>query len=470
MNRYCFFILLLLMTLTACQPTPEVKFVVNKGDNLVEEKLNDTTGQEEKTQTFPNRWDEGPTQVNDRLTLTVQAEVTQKTDGIYPVYRTRTAGWAQADVVALLNKLLPAPTARMLLVDTKADWTQAYQEWLDDLSEQQAWLAAGMPNDGMNRDETMMSAEEIDRISKEYQQLISEAPDELESTPVSDFTGLELNAGTSIYTLSDGTRASVNAFVSPDCTEISVCKNCGGSGYIYYRYTYERDKELGEVKPFLTVKLSREQAEHTLQVELVRLGLSDFTVARAAPANLCLVSRSEQMRPLSAGWGFQLRRNDGGYPLSSVSFMDSRALLCGDIDALIVNRPIPDEVVEAFIDESGLRAIRFRNPKETVSLESKNVELLPFEQVKLRIKNALVAGIGPSKLDQPIPCTIYRLLLTTCTVRAKDSDDFYEMPCWVVFFTWNDVQAALVDNPQIMQEALILNAVDGSIVHTEYGY
>ena len=176
------------------------------------------------------------------------------------------------------------------------------------------------------------------------------------------------------------------------------------------------------------------------------------------------------MRPLSAGWGFQLRRNDGGYPLSSVSFMDSRALLCGDIDALIVNRPIPDEVVEAFIDESGLRAIRFRNPKETVSLESKNVELLPFEQVKLRIKNALVAGIGPSKLDQPIPCTIYRLLLTTCTVRAKDSDDFYEMPCWVVFFTWNDVQAALVDNPQIMQEALILNAVDGSIVHTEYGY
>ena len=72
-------------------------------------------------------------------------------------------------------------------------------------------------------------------------------------------------------------------------------------------------------------------------------------------------------------------------------------------------------------------------------------------------------------LDQPIPCTVYRLLLTTCTVRVKDSDDFYEMPCWVVFFTWNDAQAANQDNPQIMQEALILNAVDGSIVHTEYG-
>ena len=40
----------------------------------------------------------------------------------------------------------------------------------------------------------------------------------------------------------------------------------------------------------------------------------------------------------------------------------------------------------------------------------------------------------------------------------------------MVFFTWNDVQTANRDNPQIMQEALILNAVDGSIVYTEYGY
>ena len=103
-------------------------------------------------------------------------------------------------------------------------------------------------------------------------------------------------------------------------------------------------------------------------------------------------------------------------------------------------------------------------------MESENVELLPFEQIQLRIKNALVAGMGASKLDQAIPCTVYRLLLTSCTIRVRDSEDWYEMPCWVVFFTWNDGQAALVDYPQVMQEALILNAVDGSIVHTEYGY
>ena len=386
---------IIVFLICACQPTPEVEYVVNKGDDVVEQKLSAPAEQEMKEtkyQRFPDRWDEGPTQVNDWLKLTVQAEVIQKEDGVYPVYRTRQRTVEQEDVIELLNKLLPAPVARMPLVDTKADWTRAYQEWLDDFSEQQAWVAAGKPDDGADRDEAIMSPEDIDRISREYQQLIREAPDALESTPISDYSGLELNGGTCVYALADGTKASVDVFVNGGYTEVSVLKNCSGSGYIYYQYTHDRERELGEVKPFLTVKLSREQAEATLMQELDRLGFSEFTVARAAPANLCLMGRSEEGRPLSAGWGFQLRRSNGGYPLSDVSFMDSRALVYDDADNFAVNRPISDEMIEVFIDDSGLRVLRYLNPKEVVSLENENVELLPFEQVKLRIKNALVAG------------------------------------------------------------------------------
>ena len=438
-----FLILLCLLVLSACQPTPEVEFVVNKGDDLVETKLAATSDEAtgEARQTFPDRWDEGPVAVNERLTLTVRAEVIQKPDGRYPVYRTRQHGLTEGEVVSLLKQLLPPPVS--------------------DLAE---------PRDGADRDETIMSPEEIDRISKEYQRLIAEAPDELETTPVSDYSGLKLNEGARVYAFADGSRATVVAMADSSYTSLSVFKGCSGDGYIYYQYTHQRERELGEVKPFLTVKMDRARAEEALQRELDRLGFSDFTVSRAAPANLCVVGRNDGQRPQSAGWGFQLRRSYGGYPLSAVSFMDSRALLYGDEATLAYNRPIPDEMLEIFIDEGGLQSFRYLNPKEVVSLESENVELLPFEQVKLRIKNALVAGMGASKLDQAVPCTVYRLLLTSCTVRVKDSDDWYEMPCWVVFFTWNDGQAALIDNPQIMQEALILNAVDGSIVHTEYGY
>ena len=472
MKKIRIFILIFMLLCAACQPTPEVEFVVNKGDGTVEEKMAAGRDAEagEGRQTFPARWDEGPMVVNDRLTLTIQAEVIQKQDGLYPVYRTRQHAMTREEAVWLVEQLLPPPTAVTIPVDTKADWKRSYQEWLDDLAEQQAWVAAGKPQDGMDRDEAMMSPEEIDRISKEYQRLIAEAPDEPETTPVSDYSGLKLNEGARVYALMDGAKATVEAMADSSFASVEIFKGCSGSGYIYYQYTHERERELGEVKPFLTVKMSREAAETTLQKELDRLGFSDFTVARAAPANLCVMGRNDSMRPQSAGWGFQLRRNCGGYPLSAVSFMDSRALLYGDQDSFAYNRPIPDEMLEMFIDENGLRALRYLNPKEVVSLESESVALLPFEQVQLRIRNALAAGMGASKLDQPIPCTIYRLLLTPCTVRVKDSDEYYEMPCWVVFFTWNDGQAALIDNPQVMQEALILNAMDGSVVHGEYGY
>ena len=196
----------------ACQPTPEVEFVVNKGDDVVGEKLAaPQDGATEQRQTFPDRWDEGPVTVNDRLTLTVQAEVVEKADGLYPVYRTRQHAVTQEEVVALVEQLLPPPTSVTIPVDTKADWQQSYQEWLDDLMEQQAWVTAGKPQDGMDRDEAMMSAEEIDRISKEYQRLIAEAPDELTTTPVSDYSGLKLNEGARVYELADGSKATVEA-------------------------------------------------------------------------------------------------------------------------------------------------------------------------------------------------------------------------------------------------------------------
>ena len=77
MKNKCIFILLFLLLFTACQPTPEVEFVVNKGDDVVGKKLAASAQAEAATerqqQTFPDRWDEGPVAVNDRLTLTVQA-------------------------------------------------------------------------------------------------------------------------------------------------------------------------------------------------------------------------------------------------------------------------------------------------------------------------------------------------------------------------------------------------------------
>ena len=60
--------------------------------------------------------------------------------------------------------------------------------------------------------------------------------------------------------------------------------------------------------------------------------------------------------------------------------------------------------------------------------------------------------------------------LTSYTLHAPNSEDYYEMPCYVVYYDpWQRPDSSRNDKTT-MQETLLINAVDGSIVHTDYGY
>lgn len=67
------------------------------------------------------------------------------------------------------------------------------------------------------------------------------------------------------------------------------------------------------------------------------------------------------------------------------------------------------------------------------------------------------------------------MLLTTYTLRVPDSEEYYEMPCWVIFFDriWeqdSDIRERMRNKEDLMHDALVLNAIDGSVVHADYGY
>ena len=74
------------------------------------------------------------------------------------------------------------------------------------------------------------------------------------------------------------------------------------------------------------------------------------------------------------------------------------------------------------------------------------------------------------------------VMLSTFTLLVKDSSDFYEMPCWIVSYDCCDPVRGEEDleyrksmweyelnDPNASHDTLIINAVDGSIVHPDYG-
>ena len=165
----------------------------------------------------------------------------------------------------------------------------------------------------------------------------------------------------------------------------------------------------------------------------------------------------------------------------------------GSGDGYMVNKHIPQEQLLMFVTKDGLQMIRYDGPKDVSGLVNANVELLPFDEIKGRIANALITCFPYEMIQQ---CTqdyeenwprleleIYDVMLSTFTLRVKDSSDFYEMPCWIVSYDWcfplngeasweylKSTRDQELNNPGIYHDTLVINAVDGSIIDPSRGY
>lgn len=497
-------ILLMLCMLAACQPTPDHDFVINKGDDVVEQKLSatpvpaqpveDTVAVTDKPenpastaadperetkpaaalapQTFPERWDEDAVKFSDNLSIAAHADVVQRADGLYPVWRTRGREISPEEAAKIVSALLPKPTEVFTQEPTKDDIKLEMERYLEEAEAKLAWQAAGKPDDGVDRDETELTQEEVDEQLKEYMEMIEKAPEKLETTPVSDYSGLKLNR-TSGFALEDGGKASV----SWRKEFVAVSKGCSNFGYNYYRYYYEEEKRFGEpnAKLWKDVKMDKAEAEKILQSEMERLGFTDFVIKRAVESNL-LDSTGGKHHYVTGGWTFWLVRDYGGYPSVSVPYAPVTYVKVGDDSNYLMNKPIRDEEIEVLINENGIQYFSYSSPKDVLECVNESVELLPFDDVKRIAKNAVSVSFPFEEWgERQIDLEIYEMLLTTFTLHVKNSDDYYEMPCWVVFFdgeyaTEREFRERERENEDLQHDVVVINAVDGSIIHNDYGY
>lgn len=478
------------LLLSGCVPTPKQEYIVNKADGTLENKLAaapaviaveveqnaeepnakpQATSQkaEDETETpsaapvrFPEQWRE-TVQIGEKVTVQFDAPVEQKADGRYPVYRTRAAVFTAEDTERVAKALLVSPVSETTDGMTKDDWIAEFREYLKTADEQRAWVAAGKPSDG-DRDETVWTEEEIEARSEEYAAAIAAAPERNETRPVSDFRNIASRT-THIYTLSSGERATL--YWDAD----SVFVQRGGEGmYLRSQYAFTKTHPQ-EDDPFFRLwqdpSLSKEDASAMLLRTLETLGLTSFTVVEAEEANQ-FSGRTE----CAAGWRFVLHRDYGGYPpllhISPATRFDYPSN-----GESAVNRPIGTESITAFVAPDGVRSFSYGHPKTVVGLENENVALLPFAKIQTLLKNAIDFGFARyNEADRAAASfTVYRAILTTYTLRVRDSEEYYEIPCWVFVFTRTRPDGEY-GQTSVAQQAIVLNAVDGSLVRPDRGY
>lgn len=498
-----------LLLLCACQPTPETEFIGNKGDNVLEQKLyatpepvtdsvslntnpsdapnagnpgeptapNPETTSEPTAapmvQTFPDRWDEDGITLRDYVTLSIHTGVVTRADGQYPAYRTRVEPFTEEQIVRIADTLFPKPIARELLeAKTKEELGAELQKYLDDVAAWEEWVANGKQGDG---DDTGYDPEEVKRTTDWYMNEIKHAPDTLETVSVSDYSGYRIGQRAR-YQLENGENVLITSY-GRDANNYSnyviLAKRCKQVGVLYWEHDYIKDKDdptTDTNRYWKDSDLPLEDAEATLWQGLEKLGIEGFTVSMAERATL-LDSSETSTVGVSGGWRFELRRNFD-YPVFDISYRVSSVLDFGATEGYDVNEPIRMEYISVFVDENGIEYFEYSGQKKVLSEVNPNVELLPFDDIQRIVKNTLSVCYPKQRYqgneNRQISLEIYRMMLTTQTLRVPDSDDYYEVPCWVVLF-----DGFHSNNPEnridrrFSHDAIIINAVDGTVVFSE---
>jgi hypothetical protein len=484
-------LLLSLALLLACVPTPEQEYVVNKSDDVLEEKLHATpipvaedtvdtvpsevsepdAPQTEETaapketlrQTFPAHWN-NTIAVTDTLSVTIDAPVVTREDGVYPVYRSKAQDFTQAEILSILNTLLPKPVKRLSGAMTKEMVGAQIESFNEQAARWQQWRAKGSP-ENERPDGEELSDEEIAIILDEYAEQLRLAPERDEEQPVAEYDPTLLRA---VYGFSDGRTATVVA------TDSTVAFSLG-SGNIYTQAEHDRDLQFPggaeyDVNGWLPVTLKREAAEKMLWETLDRIDITGFAIVSAQGANMI---RSDGRASEASGWLFELVRDFGGYPLEPSAKADGR-IKYAEGDGLEANAPIPKEKIRIMVAEDGVVDFTYGSPKQIVRTVNENVELLPFDAIREKAINGLkyaFAGYGSGENYQA-SFTVFKAVLTVYTLRIRNEDGYYEMPCWLLLFDHTLASGDYTSGDALGRQyrALVINAVDGSIVNPRLGY
>ena len=151
--------------------------------------------------------------------------------------------------------------------------------------------------------------------------------------------------------------------------------------------------------------------------------------------------------PVSKGYLIKLARNVDG-----IHGITDNGASMSYYDEFEYQAPLYPEEIWVYVDEAGIvQAFSWSHPLKIVETMAKNANLLPFEEVKQRIRDMLTYINSYDGYSIKVTGLEIRMALA----NAKDhSDDAMYVPAWFVDYT-------IITEHDLIERTLALNAVDG---------
>lgn len=448
---------ILTLFLCACQPTPDVEPVPNKGDDVMGEKIHttpvpktpDPNASEAPDVTevpfvvphidVPEHWTEEMTLVNGTK-IYIDADIEYE-DVAHPVYLIKN------------KEKFDGPTLKKLLDFFGKDfkWRPAdstREELLERLEELMREDDPDVETDDLppNSDDR---EEAIAAILEKLQELDPETHWEDIKTPEDIPTGLSV--------LSDGQR-EIHVRESGSHFRIDNFGNdvMLNNWIMIMQNQYEKDHTSKLPVP----DMAKEDAVRFAKNIVKEIGMEDhFEIASVYEAQ---TERTSDGKVLSVGWEVVFGLKTGGAtPLTTDLYNLGGQFLQGfapEEEEMSFKPSFSRENLILYITDGELGSVIWARPQEIVSIENPAVELMSFDTIKERIKKRIEYGLSWTKDSTFQDVHINKIFLTYLeSDKANAVREYYYTPMWC-FTSSADV------NTPLQEGACFINAIDGTFV------
>lgn len=410
---FILYICLILCITSACQPTPERNAIVHVGDFL---QSIEGTPAPQASYIDPESWNETLNLKNGDKKIEISAVINVPDVTAFPVYKVEKTEFEDARIKLLVNYFTKGKEVIRNSEPTKAEWTKRL-------------IIAKKNND---------------------EEMVADIEKEIESAPET----VEPEVITAWY----AGRSPAGKFLTDngEYAEISVRKNV----FIYINGFVETEyvRELNDEGKIGDLAITEEYAITAALNMLHELGIDHMTVGSVEKAqryvcysNSALPVFSE--KPVSKGYLIKFARNIDG-----IAGIGNNVFYYNIKDDFAYTAPLYPEEIQVYFDESGIaQSFTWSYPLTIKEIVTENAALLPFEDMKQRIRDML--KFINSYSSEPKKVTKINLNMAIVSVKDHPEEAMY-VPAWFIYYTET--------YGNIRQEyTLALNAVDGGRI-SEY--
>ena len=460
--------------LSACQPTPETEYVVQKDTvQMIEQAESREQGTAVDALGTPTeRFVYEFTDPMGGLHIHADAQIVLPDAAYVPVVRVSGTAFVEADVTALYSALCSGNTP----VDAQGALPRAYyQKQLDTLLQQR---------ESGQLDMQYSSVEDLDEAIAQMIQQVAAAPEQADAASLNlSFNELEGFAAQLLSMPDDETLSELFVQNDPETgngstaeylrdtdqrAEFSRLTALGSS--ISVDYWVLESQNIQVIPPEMDENTAFAIAEQAV----MQLGLSDFSCSgkRMAPIYAWL-SEAEREHGCNGVYEFMFTRNVNGVAVTYTNNVMSAEVPDKNEVNTNVSKPWLYENIRVFVDDDGIFALLWNAPYVVTEVVNEHATLLPFEQIERIFEDAMPLKYGQYKQDgaaDRVEISVKEIRLGLARVAERGvTEQAVLIPVWDFFGTVSETGRETLGSDGY-DSLLTINAIDGSTIDRARGF